>query len=186
MQAPAHERGFKPVNLVTNGITAGVTLFAVLLGGWLSTRNQDRLWRREHARQWRDIRLAVYRDFLTAYRAYIAFAREPNATISAVPHPERPGTTMPFFDEIGRPYVERMEATETAARFVSEWPTTVNAVDKLVDRARRIAAARATHDAGAIPLEEFQKLWAAEGEFLTAARRELGLSPLPQGATGLT
>ncbi|WP_260696008.1 hypothetical protein [Streptomyces sp. IB201691-2A2] len=174
------------MNVVSNGITAAVTLFAVLLGGWLSTRGQDRLWRREHARQWRDIRLAAYRDFLTAYREYVAFTRDPAANISAVPHPTRLGKMMPFFDEIGRPYMERMEATKTSARLVSEWPATVNAVDQLVRRARKIAATRATHDAGDIPAGEFQELWAAERDFLAAARRELGLSPMSQGATGWT
>lgn len=172
------------MNLVSNGITAMVTLFAVVLGGWLSTRSQEQLWQREHARQWRDIRLGVYRDFLTAYREYIAFTREPDANISAIPHPERAGTMMPFFDEIGRPYVERLEAAETAARFVSEWPATVNAVDRLVGRARRVAAARATYDAGDVPTQEFRELWVAEGEFLAAARQELGLSQMSQGAPG--
>ncbi|MBM9503675.1 hypothetical protein [Actinacidiphila acididurans] len=47
------------MNLVSNGITAMVTLFAVVLGGWLSTRSQDQLWQREHVRQWRDIRLGA-------------------------------------------------------------------------------------------------------------------------------
>jgi hypothetical protein len=172
------------MNLVSNGITALVTLFAVLLGGWLSTRNQDRLWQRDHARQWRDIRLDAYRDFLTSYRDYIAFTREPSANISAVPHPVRIGTLMPFFDEIGRPYMERLEANKTSARLVSEFPSTVNALDALVRRARQIAAARATHEAGEVPSEDFEGLWAAERNFLAAARHELGLASMTREATG--
>ncbi|MET9410320.1 hypothetical protein ABZX90_31875 [Streptomyces sp. NPDC002935] len=173
------------MNVVSNAITAVVTLFAVLLGGWLSTRNQDRLWRREHARQWRDIRLAVYRDFLTAYREYVAFTRDPAANISAVPHPTRIGTMMPFFDATGRSYAERMEATKTSALLVTERPAILNTVEQLVRCARHIAAARATHGVGDMPAEKFQELWAAERNFLDAARRELGLYPMPQDAAGL-
>ncbi|WP_331731136.1 hypothetical protein [Streptomyces phaeochromogenes] len=172
------------MNFISNGVTALVTLLAVILGAWLSTRNQDRFWWREHARQWRDVRLAVYRDFLTAYREYVAFARDPAANISAIQHPTRPERVMPFFDEIGRPYMERLEAAKTSARLVSEHPATVNAADQLVNRARMIAAARAEHDAGALPSQRFQELWAAERDFLAAARQELGLSPMSHGAAG--
>jgi hypothetical protein len=159
----------------------------VLLGGWLSTRNQDQLWRRDHARQWRDIRLTTYRDFLTAYREYLAFTRDPNATISAIAHPYRPGTMMPFFDESGRPYVERLEAAELAARLVSEQPATGEAVEQLLAQVRAIAATRAAHMPEAIPAEEYRSLWAAESHFLATARTELGLPPMSQGAgAGLT
>jgi hypothetical protein len=171
------------MNLFSNGITAGVTLFAVLLGGWLSTRSQEQMWRRDHARQWRDIRLAVYREFLTAYREYLAFAREPDARISAVQHPFRSGTMMPFFDEIGRPYVERLEAKELAARLVSERPATQEAVEQLLARVRGIAAARAAHKPEGISPEDYRSLWDAEAHFLATARRELGLPPLSQGTT---
>ncbi|MFD0412508.1 hypothetical protein [Streptomyces sp. NPDC127108] len=95
-------------------ITAGVALVGVLLGGWLSIRNQERLWQRDHARQWRDIRLSNYRDFVAAYRQYVAFALEPTANISAVPHPEREGDSTPFFDHVGRPYKERLDGAATA------------------------------------------------------------------------
>lgn len=173
------------MNVVSNAITAVVTLFAVLLGGWLSTRTQDRHWWREHARQWRDVRLDVYRDFLTAYREYVAFTRDPAATISAVPHPTRTGTMMPFFDATGRPYAERMEATKTSALLVAECPAVLNAVEQLVRCARHIAAARATHGVEDMPGEKFQELWAAERKFLAAARREIGLHPMQQDAAGL-
>ncbi len=164
------------MNLISNAITGGITLLAVLLGGWLSIRNQDRLWRRDTARQWRDIRLSAYSDFLSAYREYIAFTLEPTAKISAVPHPRKPGELMPFFDAVGRPYKEKLEATKTAVRLVSELPKTGDALDALVRRARRIAAQRATHGARDMPPEDFQELWDAEHKFLTAARQEMGLA----------
>ncbi|GAA1980249.1 hypothetical protein [Kitasatospora viridis] len=172
------------MDLLNSGITALVTLLAVMLGGWLSTRAQDRLWRRDHARQWRDIRLATYRDFLTAFREYIAFMREPTASITTAPHPRKAGVSMPFFDEAGRPYVERLEAAKTAARLVSEWPQTVNALDALVAEARTIASARATHGASDVPAEAFEALWAAERQFLAQARRELGLPAMAKGESG--
>lgn len=43
-------------------------MLAVLIGGWLTVRDQDRLWRRDQDRQWRDIRLNAYTDFIGAAR----------------------------------------------------------------------------------------------------------------------
>lgn len=163
------------VNLMSNAITAVVTLVAVTLGGWLSVRTQDRSWRRDHARQWRDIRLSAYKNFLSAYREYIAFTLDPTAKIVSIPHPQLTGDLMPFFDENGRAYKERLEATKTALRLVSELPMTVRGAENLVRRARRIASARATHAIGEISHEEFQELWAAERAFVASARQELGL-----------
>lgn len=163
------------MNLVGNAITAIVTLLAVVLGAWLSIINQNRLWRRDHSRQWRDIRLNVYNDFLAAYRQYVAFVLEATAIITALPHPRHPGDLMPFFDANGRPYKEKMEAAKTAARLVSESQTTVNALDLLVRNARQVAAARATYAVDEIPAERFDELWKAEDAFIVQIRQELGL-----------
>lgn len=170
------------MNLVGNAITAVVTLLAVALGGWLSVRNQDRLWRRDHERQWRDIRLSAYKDFLSAYREYVAFAQEPTAKISAVPHPRRHGEMMPFFDKKGRPYKEKLEATTMSVSLVSERPETRDALFELIRRARIIAAARAMYSPGDIPDQAFQELFEAHNAFVFAARRELGLSDRPGSA----
>jgi hypothetical protein len=164
------------VNFATSAITAVVTLLGVALGGWLTTRNQERLWRRDHARQWRDIRLSTYSEFLTAYRQYIAFALEPTARISAVPHPRRPDELMPFFDETGRPYREKFEGAMMAVRLVSDRPATSEAAGELINRARHIASARATHSAQDIPNELFEDLWRVQTKFMVATRSELGLS----------
>ena len=91
-------------------LTATVTLAAVALGGLLTIRTQDRIWRRDHSRQWRDIRLPAYSEFVSAVRSYMAFVLEDDAKIRAVPHPRRPGEMMPFFDQSGRPYRERLES----------------------------------------------------------------------------
>jgi hypothetical protein len=163
------------VDLLGNGVTAAVTLAAVLLGGWLTVRTQDRLWRRDHARQWRDIRLKAYGDYVTAFRQYIAFTLEPAAKIVAVPHPRRPGELMPFFDSDGRPYKERLEATKTQVLLVAESQTTLDAARRLLLHARRVAADRATHEVGQVPSETFERLWRAERSFVAAARQELGV-----------
>lgn len=164
------------MNFATSATTAIVTLLGVLLGGWLSTRNQDRLWRRDHARQWRDIRLSAYNEFLSAYRQYIAFALEPKANISAAPHPRMPARMMPIFDEAGRPYREKLEAATMTIRLVSERRETPDAAKDLIDHARRIAAARAKHSEKDIPQELFDDLWRADRKFLVVARQELNLS----------
>ncbi|MFL1897501.1 hypothetical protein ACJWDR_00210 [Streptomyces tauricus] len=161
-------------------ITAGVALVGVLLGGWLSIRNQERLWQRDHARQWRDIRLSTYRDFVAAYRQYVAFALEPTANISAVPH-ERQGDSTPFFDHSGRPYKEQLDGAATAVRLVSESLDTLHAAREVVRAARQIAAARATHSETAIPRDVFQRLWTAQHSFLLTVRKELGLVFMPVG-----
>jgi hypothetical protein len=168
------------VSIVGNAITAVVALLGVVIGGWLTVRNQERSWQREHARQWRDIRLAAYDDFLAACRQYIAFTLEPTAKIIAVPHPREPGGMMPFFDEVGRPYKEKLESTFTAVRLVSELPDTVRTCVGVVNAARQIAAARATFSEAELPSEPFKTLWSAEQQFLIAARQELGLTAMPR------
>lgn len=166
------------MSVIGNVITAVVALVGVMLGGWLTLRNQDRSWNREHARQWRDIRLATYNEFLSAYRQYVAFTLEPTANIAAIPHPRLPDQMMPFFDETGRPYKEKLESAFTAVRLVSDLPDTVRTCVFLVRAARQIAAARATLSESDLPSEPFEKLWSAEKEFLAAAREELGLSAM--------
>ena len=88
---------------------------------------------------------------------------------------------MPFFDEKGRPYKEKLEAARTAARLVAECEETAIAIARLVNLARQIAAARADTAADAIPPEMFDNLWSAERAFLVAARQELGLPTLELG-----
>ncbi|MEU6381672.1 hypothetical protein [Streptomyces sp. NPDC046909] len=169
------------MNVASASITAAVALLGVVLGGWLSIHNQDRLWQRDHARQWRDIRLAVYKDFVAAYRQYIAFTLEPTANITAVRFPHSPEKLTPFFDQAGRPYKERLETAATAVRLVSESLDTLRAARDVVRSVREIAASRATHSEGALPAEPFQQLWSAQHTFLLAVRAELGLAVLPVG-----
>ncbi|MEV5833527.1 hypothetical protein [Nocardia sp. NPDC052112] len=153
-------------------------LLGVVLGGWLTIRNQERQWHRDHEREWRDIRLSTYNEFASAYRQYVAFAVEPSALISAVPHPQAPGELMPFFDEAGRPYKEKLESTWIALRIVCQSEQTVGTGLQILTAARQVAAARANHGASDIPAELFQQLWAAQDAFIAAARVELGVAEL--------
>lgn len=165
-----------PVDAGGVTVTAVTTLMAVVLGGWLTIRAQDRLWRRDHQRQWRDIRLAAYTSYLTAFREYVAYVLQPTARVLAVPRPRTPNDLMPFFDETGSAYKERLEATKTALRLISGRSGVVRASNAMVRHARSLAAGRATHDIDAIPPERFERLWSAEREFVLAAREELGLA----------
>jgi hypothetical protein len=61
-------------------------------------------------------------------------------------------------------------------RLVSGSEITVQALNRLVSRSRGVAAARATAELGTIPAETFDELWAAERNFVHAAREELGLT----------
>ncbi|MBQ1061968.1 hypothetical protein AB0F90_08980 [Micromonospora chalcea] len=161
--------------MIEVGVTAVATLCAVVLGGWLTLRGQDRLWRRDTERQWRDIRLKAYTDFLTAMRELVAYLLTPTAVVTAVPRQSGEGDDMPFFDERGTRHKERLEATKSAIRLVAGTATVVEATDALVRRARLVAVARAEHGPDAIPPERFTELWAAERAFLRDARAEVGL-----------
>lgn len=121
-------------------------------------------------------RRRAYRDFLAAYRHYVAFSLEPAAHITATPHPRYPGELIPFFDEAGRRYKERLEGEFAAVRLVSGSAETVRSATRVLVAVRRIAAARATVAAAEISPDAFADLAAAEREFLAAIRRELGLT----------
>lgn len=164
------------MNVAQVVVTAAATLLAVLLGGWITVRAQDRLWVRDQQRQWRDIRLANYGDFLSAFREYVAYILLPTAHVTAVPRPAYPHDLMPFFDETGTRYKERLEATKTSIRLVSGKPELVEASRKMLQQARQLAAERATQEVGTIADDKFEKLWSAEREFVRLARGELGLT----------
>ncbi|WP_157877960.1 hypothetical protein [Streptomyces torulosus] len=166
------------MSILSTSITAVVALLGVVLGGWLSIHNQDRLSRRDHARQWRDIRLAAYKEFAAAYRQYVAFVLDPSANITAVPNPRFPGELMPVFDQAGRPYKERLETAATAVRLVCESPDTLRATNNVVWSVRQIANTRATQSEAALPSETFIALWSVQQAFLLAARQELGLAAI--------
>ena len=112
-------------------VTAVATLFAVVLGGWLTIRGQDRLWRRDNQRQWRDIRLKAYTDFLTAMREFVAYLLTPSAVVTAVARQSGAGDDMPFFDDHGTRHKERLEATKTAIRLIAGTTAVVDATDVL-------------------------------------------------------
>jgi hypothetical protein len=156
-------------------ITAVTTLVAVLLGGWLTLRSQDRSWRRDHQRQWRDIRLAAYTAFIDAFRDYVAYVLRPDARITSAPRPRPPYDLMPFFDEEGTPYRERLESSKTRLRLVCERAPVVAASNEMVRHARLLAAERAAHDADHIAGKLFEQLWQSEREFVLAARQEFEL-----------
>jgi hypothetical protein len=164
------------VNIGEISATAVTTLIAVILGGWLTIWGQDRLWRRDHQRQWRDIRLAAYTSYLTAFREYIAYVLRPTTRVSTVQRPRKPYDPMPFFEDQGSVYKERLDAAKTALRLVSGRPDVVQASNEMVRQARLLAADRATHDIDALAPERFERLWSSEREFVLAAREELGLA----------
>lgn len=164
------------MNVAVASLSAATTLIAVVLGGWLTVRAQDRLWRRDHQRQWRDIRIEAYTRYLTAFREYIAYILRPATKVQAVPRPRRPQEFMPFFDETGSPYKERLEAEKTALRLIAVGPRVVRACNLMIRCARALAADRATCGVDAITPERFENLWSAEREFVLAARAELGLT----------
>jgi hypothetical protein len=158
-------KGDASVDVASIAITAAVTLLGVTLGGWLTVWNQDRIWRREYARQWPDIRLSAYKEFLSAYRAYLAFVQDPSPKITAVPHPRRPDELMPFFDAEGRPYREKLESARMGVTLVSQEPETRDAVFLPMQRVRAIAAARATKLPDEMPDDLFPNLFAAHTVF---------------------
>ncbi|WP_433664577.1 hypothetical protein ACQPW1_22060 [Nocardia sp. CA-128927] len=156
-------------------IAAAMTLIGVAVGGWVTLLAQGRLLRRDHSTQWRDIRLAAYTGYLSAFREYVAYVQRPGVNVAVVPRPVRPHDPMPVFDETGAVYKERLEAAKTTLRLVSGQPRVVRSSNLMVRCARQLAAERADHDVETIPARAFEQLWSAEREFVLAARAELGL-----------
>ena len=82
---------------------------------------------------------------------------------------------MPFFDDTGSRYRERLESTKTALRLVAGDSEVVSNSSELVRQARLLAAARAGSDVEVLPADRFDALWEAERRFIEVARTELGL-----------
>jgi hypothetical protein len=82
---------------------------------------------------------------------------------------------MPFFDDDGSRYRERLESTKTALRLVAGRSEVVSGSSELVREARHLAATRAGNGVEAMPADRFDALWAAERRFIEVARAELGL-----------
>jgi len=150
--------------------SAIVPLAAVIIGGALTILAQHRLTRREHDRQWRDIRLSHHREFLAALREYIAYVTLPTTTVTAVPRQREPHDLMPHFADAAKQ--QRLDAAKTTLRLVSN-PEAVEASRAVVHAARTLAAARATVAPADLPTELFDTLWESERAFVRAARAEL-------------
>ncbi|MFI6134156.1 hypothetical protein [Micromonospora sp. NPDC051141] len=166
------------MDLLANGLTALVAFLSVALGGYLSIRAQSWHWDRDHLRQWCDIRLSAFEDFLSAFRAYVAFALKPAAKLDAVPDPYWPGQLMPIFDDEGTGYKERVDAAKTKVRLVAQSQETLDALVEAVHQACQLAVDRARSVVGDLPQDRLRKVWAAEHAFLAAARIELSLQPV--------
>lgn len=168
------------MTLVSSIITGVVALLGVLLGGIITIRNQERLWVREHERQWRDIRLRVFEDFIAACRGTVAYISSPDAKIKSAPHPQRQGDSIPFYDEIGTPIRERMDAAVTKIRLISSSSETANSAHQMVFSIRDLAAARATYVHDEMPHELWLRVFENQQKFLLAARNELNLPELSE------
>jgi hypothetical protein len=167
------------MNVINNVVAGTAALLGVLLGGFITVRNQERMWIREHDRQWRDIRLRAFDDFVAAYRGMMAYIRSPDVEITSTPHPRRPGEWIPYFSESGRPIREQLEVTISKIRLIALSDDTPKHAHQVVYALRDLAAARAQHPHDEMPDDLFVRLFAAQQRFLTAARAEVGLPELP-------
>lgn len=158
--------------------TAIVALVGVALGGVISTRNQERTWQREHERHWRDLRLHEYAEFKGAVRSMVAYIVDPSAKVLAKPHPRRSEEMVPIFDEIWKPFRERLEVAETRIRLVAVSQLTTECAQEVVIDTRVLAAARSTCAHDEIPDNLFVQLWASLEAFTNAARVEFGLDEI--------
>jgi hypothetical protein len=122
-----------------------------MIGGFMTLKNQERSWAREHQRQWRDIRLKSFMEFVAAYRAMLAYISSPSAEITASPHPRREEQMIPYFDETGRQLREQMEATITQIRLIAQNLETATSAHEVVYDLRSLAAARATQSHDKVP-----------------------------------
>ncbi|MEV1173865.1 hypothetical protein [Nonomuraea sp. NPDC049784] len=156
-----------------------MALAGVGLGGLLSSRAQDRAWKREEQRRWRDARRTTYADFVTAVREYRSFVSGPDARVEVWMHPE--GTRLtPAIGQDGAAYQTKMEASFTAVQMAAQDQETLNRAHFLASIARRVAVARAVYGPGQVPSDLDESLFTAEHGFLNSARRDLGLLDMDQ------
>ncbi|MCC3328228.1 hypothetical protein [Nocardia abscessus] len=167
------------MDVVGNAISALAVLIGVVLGGWLTIRNQLSQWDRENERHWRDIRLSTYNDFVTAYRQYVAFVMSERVKVTAVPHARVANEMTPLFDEHGLEHKVRLESAWVATRLVCTSQETSDACLKVVTIARQMAAARASLEATEVPPDLLNQLWTAQYGLVSAIRNELGLHVMP-------
>jgi hypothetical protein len=86
---------------------------------------------------------------------------------------------MPYFDENGRPYREKLEAARMKVFLVTESPEVIDTSRFLMRRVRNLAGLRAEYKPGQIPEKAFQDLFDSHNAFTAAARNELGLIAIP-------
>jgi hypothetical protein len=162
-------------------VSGGAALLGAGIGAFIPFYRDKRLWKRESEKYWLDTRLATYKELLSAHRQYLAYVMLPDTLIEALPHPRFPGELMPFFDEKGRPVVERHDAAFSALRLVAMSQPTEQAMANLVTSARQVACARAEMQPKQLGSGLFEKTSSYEQAFINEARRELGLPELERG-----
>ncbi|MEV0611725.1 hypothetical protein AB0I81_00255 [Nonomuraea sp. NPDC050404] len=151
-----------------------MALAGVGLGGLLASRAQERAWKREEQRRWRDARRTAYGEFVAAVREYRSFVSRPDARVEVWLRPD--GTRLiPAIGPEGAEHQTKMEASFTAVQMVARDQETVNKAHYLAGLARRVAVARAVHRPGQVPGDLDESLFTAEHDFLNSARRDLGL-----------
>ncbi|MGH3391041.1 MAG: hypothetical protein ACRDOO_19405 [Actinomadura sp.] len=154
-----------------------MALAGVGFGGLLSARAQDRAFRREERRLWRDARRRTYGEFVAAVRQYRTYVTGPDARIEVWAHPGG-GRLVPGIGSEGAACQERMEAAFTAVQMMAPDQETVDKAHLLTSIARRVAVAGAVHGAGQVPGDLDESLFAAERDFLNSVRHDLGLVDL--------
>jgi hypothetical protein len=163
------------VNVMTIIATTFGPLLGVLLGAWATQRTQSKSWHREDERYLLDARRQAYGAFITAVRSYFAYAQSPSAKISSWSDPENDDIAIPLLDEAGVPYRERLDAAHANVRLVARTAITVEHAHQLARAVRKAVASRADFDAGRIPRDLYQAVWAAERQFINTIRSEMGM-----------
>jgi hypothetical protein len=162
------------LDTVTIIVTTLGPLLGVFVGGWVAHRGQARAWKREDQRYLVDTRRQTYSVFVSAVRAYIAYAQSPRASVTAIDDPLT-GVPIPILDETGTSYRERVHVANASVRLVADSAVTIEHARQLSRAVRRAVAARAEHGPGRIPDEIYRALWESERQFINTARQELGM-----------
>ncbi|MFI6393949.1 hypothetical protein ACIBHY_43280 [Nonomuraea sp. NPDC050547] len=174
---------------ITVWLSGLMALAGVGLGGLLSSRAQDRAWKREERRRWQDARRARYGEFVAAVREYRSYVSGPDTAVEVWTHPDGK-RLIPALGPGGAEHQTKMEAAFTAVQLVARDQETVNKAHLLAGIARRVAVARVVHGPGKVPSDLDESLFTAERDFLNSARRDLGLPdmgefPFPEVLTDI-
>jgi hypothetical protein len=172
------------VNAVSALITvAGIfgTLGGVVVGAWLTNRNDRWLLEERHHREDRQARINACIEFLAVFRQFRTFVLTHDLKVVIQPS-AMPGREVAFIKDAPA-YTDAVQRVIGQLRLLEGGQTAIVAASADVQEAsRQIVLARSKRWPKALPAELVEQARKAEREFIRIAHRELGMSNQPESS----